>query len=58
MSDITTENAPLQLISELGNNVKTISYDTVKEMWTITFKNDLEPSEVDNDLILDFIRNA
>jgi len=52
------ENPALQLVDELGNNVKTISYDTEKEIWKITYKSDLKPNEVDNKLILDFLRNA
>ena len=52
------ENPALELVSELGSNVKTISYDTEKEIWTITYKSGLETDEVDNDFILDFIRYA
>ena len=43
---------------ELGNNVKTITYDAEKLKWTITYKNGLNPDEIDNDGILDFLRNA
>ena len=57
MADVL-ENPALGLVDELGNNVKTISYDTEQEIWTITYKSDLKPDEVDNDLILDFLRNA
>jgi hypothetical protein len=52
------ENPALELVNELGNNVKTISYDTEKESWIITYKNDLESNEFGNDSILDFLRNA
>jgi|GEM_PF-6759112 len=45
-------------IEELGNNVKTITYDAESLKWTITYKNGLNPDEVGNDEILDFLRNA
>lgn len=57
MADVL-ENPALGLVDELGNNVKTISYDTERETWTITYKSDLKPDEVNNDLILDCLRNA
>ena len=41
----------------IGNNVKTICFDTDSEMWTITYKNDLTPDVVNNDELIDFLSN-
>lgn len=52
------DNPALMLVEELGSNVHTITYDAVKENWTITYKSNLKPDEINNDFILDFLRNA
>lgn len=47
-----------EIISKLGNNIKSISYDTEDKIWTVNFKNRLTPSKVPDTLIIDFVENA
>ena len=48
----------IELINELGNNVKSISYDTESKKWTVSFIRNLTPVESSEDDILDFLRNG
>jgi len=50
------KDCTIELINELGNNVKRISYDTETEMWTIEYKNDLTPDTIGEDNILNYLR--
>ncbi len=48
----------IDLLDELGNNIRTITYYTETGFWKITYKNGLRPSSVHNDDLLEFLRNA
>ncbi len=39
-------------------NVKTCSYNCETGYWTITYKNGLNPDEIDNENLIDFLNNA
>ena len=41
-----------------SNNIKTFSYDTESHLWTVTYKNGLEPDTLTTPLIFDFLENA
>lgn len=47
-----------ELIESIGNNVKTISFDTETEMWTIIYKTDLNDDYVHNDNLIEHLQNA
>ena len=51
------KDCTIELINELGNNVKRISYDTETEMWTIEYKNGLTPDTLGEDNILNYLRS-
>jgi len=47
-----------QLISKLGNNIKTLKYDAIAEIWIVEYKNGLNKDKVTDSNIIDFIQNA
>lgn len=53
------ENDPsLALIEELGDNVKSISYDVDTQTWTIEYKNGINDDVIGEDDFLDFLQNG
>lgn len=43
---------------EDATNVKTATYDNESKKWTITYKNGLNPDEIETEVLLDFLKNA
>lgn len=52
------EDTIKNFIDLLGPNVKTITYDTESQLFTITYKNGLESSEIPIGFLLDFLDNG
>lgn len=47
-----------ELIESLGNNVKTVSYNTIAKEWTIIYINGINPDTVKSEDLIDFLKNA
>lgn len=47
-----------ELIESLGNNVKTISYNTIAKEWTIIYINGINPDIVKTEDLKEFLENA
>lgn len=39
-------------------NIETLNYDIDTKVWTITYKNGLEPSFVSKEILFEFLENA
>lgn len=46
------------MIDSIGSNVKSIKYRVDKKMWTVEFKSDLPPDEIDTENLIDFLING
>ena len=47
-----------EIVGKLGNNIKTIKYDTIICKWIVQYKTRLKSDYVSDENILDFIENA
>ena len=56
MNDL--ENKIIELIELLGSNVDQITYSTTSELWTIEYKNNFKPDEIETDYLIEFLTNA
>lgn len=44
--------------ADAANNVQSISYDTDKKQWTISYKSDLPEDKIDTESLVDFLHNG
>ena len=47
-----------EFIEIIGNNIKSIEYDTELDRWLIKYKNELNDDNVNSDDLLEFLENA
>lgn len=50
--------AVYEIVDRIGSNVKTLTYNTENEMWTVAFKNGLKPNEIESENLIEFLING